>query len=100
MAVVLKIVTKCITSWYLIKLSDKSILSQSDCVSRLADRSEMAVVADAPSLSLEDAVKQKYCAELEEEGEALPGGHAMFKYSAVGFRPGSSNYAVDELSSQ
>jgi len=81
-------------------LSDKNILSQSGCVSRLADRSEMAVVADAPSLSLEDAVKQKYCADLEEEGETLPGGHAMFKYSAVGFRPGSSNYAVDELSSQ
>jgi len=49
----------------------------------------MALVADAPSLSFEDAVKQKYCAELEEEGETLPGGHAMFKYSAVGFRTGT-----------
>lgn len=85
----LKIVTKCITSWYLIKLSDKNILSQSDCVSRLADRNEMALVADAPSLSFEDAVKQKYCAELDEKGETLPGGHAMFKYSAVGFRTGT-----------
>ena len=48
----------------------------------------MAVVADAASLSLEDAVKQKYCTEAREEGETLPGHEAIFRESAVAFRPG------------
>lgn len=48
---------------------------------------QMAADANASSLSLEDAVTEKYCAGSEEDAQALPA-HKAIKESAVAFRPG------------
>ena len=47
----------------------------------------MAAGTNASSLSLEDAVTEKYCVGSEEDAEALPA-HKAIKESAVAFRPG------------